>query len=87
MFGIEKDRQISREKGSYIRVDCLSDVSDNGRIVYLKEFGNVNVFRQLFKEEYRYYIMGVANLQDLEFITQDDFKKNHGEHWQIETFH
>jgi hypothetical protein len=87
MFGIERDRQISIEKGSYIRVDCLSHVSDNGRIVYLKEFGNVKVFRQLFKEEYRYYIMGVANLENLDSIIHDDFEKNHAEHWQIETFH
>ena len=87
MFGIEKDRQISIEKGSYIRVDRLSDFSDNGRIVYLKEFGNVKVFRQLFKEEYRYYIMGVANLENLDSIIQDDFEKNHAKHWQIETFH
>lgn len=87
MFGIERDRQISIEKGSYIRVDRMSDFSDNGKIVYLKEFGNVKVFRQLFKEEYRYYIMGVANLENLNSITQDDFEKNHAEHWQIETFH
>lgn len=87
LFGIEKDRQISIEKGSYLRVDRMSDFPDNGRIVYLKEFGNIKVFRQLFKDEYRYYIMGVANLENLDSITRDNFKKDHAEHWQIETFH
>lgn len=52
LFGIEKDRQMSVERGSYTRVAKLMDWSDNGTIVYLKEFGNVKVFRQLFKEEY-----------------------------------
>lgn len=87
LFGIEKDRQISIEKSSYIRVDQMNDFVDNGRIVYLKEFGNVKVFRQLFKEEYRYYIMGVAKLENLDGITHNDFIKNHAQHWQIETFH
>jgi Transposase DDE domain len=87
LFGIEKDRQISLEKGSYIRVDKMKDFADNGRVVYLKEFGSVKVFRQLFKEEYRYYIMGVAKLENLDQISQDDFTKNHANHWQIETFH
>lgn len=87
LFGVEKDRQISIEKGSYIRVDRMNEVPEGGKIVYLKEFGNVRVFRQIFKEDYRYYIMGVAKLENLDFITKDDFIESHARHWQIETFH
>jgi len=87
LFGIEIDRQVSIEKGSYIRVDQIDDFPSNGRVVYLKEFGNVRVFRQIFKNTYRYYIMGVAKLENLELITHDIFRKAHANHWLIETYH
>ena len=87
LFGIEKDRLISLEKGSYIKVQDMPEFPEDGRIVYLKEYGNVRVFRQLFKEVYRYYIMGVANLENLEQINNSDFKKSHDTHWQIECYH
>ena len=87
LFGVDKSRQISIEKGSYTRIEQIDDLPKNGKIVYLKEFGNVKLLRQLFKNEYRYYIMGVANLENLEFITQDMFEKAHADHWLIETFH
>lgn len=87
LFGIEKDRQISLEKGSYLKVADIPEIPEGGRIVYLKEYGNVRVFRQLFKEAYRYYIMGVANLENLDSIGYADFKKYHDNHWQIECYH
>ena len=90
LFGVEKDRQVSLEKGSYVRVDHVNDIKvipDDGLVVYLKEFGKVRLFRQLFKQEYRYYIMGVATLENLDSITYERFKKTHAEHWQIETYH
>lgn len=87
LFGIEKDRLISLEKGSYIKVANIAEFPENGKIVYLKEYGKVRVFRQLFKEAYRYYIMGVANLENLESICYMDFKNVHDTHWQIECYH
>lgn len=87
MFGIEKDRLISSEKGSYINPSQLDHYPEDGRIVYLKEFGNVKLFRQIYKEVYRYYIVGVANLGDLPLISYHDFKQFHDKHWLIETYH
>ncbi len=62
LFGIEKDRLISLEKGSYVKVLEMAKYPEAGKVVYIKEYGNVRVFRQLFKEAYRYYIMGVGKL-------------------------
>ena len=57
LFGIEKDRLISLEKGSYVKVSEMAEYPEAGKVVYLKEYGNVRVFRQLFKEACRrYYI-------------------------------
>ena len=87
LFGVEKDRLISLEKGSYIKVSDMPEFPEDGKIVYLKEFGKVRVFRQIFKEAYRYYIMGVANLENLESVGYANFKNAHDQHWQIECFH
>ena len=87
LFGIEKARLISLEKGTYIKVKDIPEFPDEGKNVYLKEYGIVRVFRQLFKEEYRYYIIGVANLTEINLINCSDFKKFHDMHWQIECFH
>lgn len=77
-FGIEKEHLISLTKGSYIKVSEMAEYPENG---------NVRVFRQLFKEAYRYYIMGVANLENLDSINSMDFKNAHDQHWQIECYH
>ena len=65
----------------------MPEFPDEGKNVYLKEYGSVCVFRQLFKEAYRYYIIGVANLTEIDQINRSDFKKFHDMHWQIESFH
>jgi hypothetical protein len=87
LFGIDNNRLISIEKGSYQQVQSLTDFPASGRIVYLKDYGNVKVFRQVYKEAYRYYIMGHADLDSLPLITATDFERTHTAHWSIERFH
>lgn len=41
-------------------------------ILGARQYGNVRVFRQLFKEVYRHYIMGVANLNNLDSINYNE---------------
>ena len=80
LFGIEKNRLISLEKRAYIKVQDMHEFLDEGKNVYLKDYGRVRVFRQLFKEAYRYYIIGVANLTEIDQINPSDFKKFHDMH-------
>ena len=47
MFGIESNRLISIERGQYIQVQTLEDWPEDGKLVYLKEYGMVKVFRQI----------------------------------------
>ena len=56
-------------------------------MVYLKEFGRVKVFCQDFKNEARYYILYLPNLEDLKGQSRQNFKQLHDRHWQIEAFH
>ena len=87
MFGIENNRTISVERGQYIQIQKLEDWHDDENTVYLKDYGMVKVLRQIYKKSYRYYIIGVANLDDLGNVTKADFKRVHDAHWSIERFH
>jgi len=87
LFGIDNNRLISIEKGSYIQVQLLTDWLESGNTVYLKEYGNVKVFRQEYKKVYRYYIMSVPKLDMLDGIRVIDFKHAHNQHWNIQRFH
>ena len=86
MFAIKNNRLVSALKGTYVQVQRL-DIPESGIVVYLKGFGMVKVFRTVFKNEYRYYILHVPNLEQLNQLTYGDFKVIHGNHWNIEQFH
>ncbi len=47
MFAIESNRRISIERGTYIQAQKFEGWSDNGNVVYLKDYGMVKMFRQL----------------------------------------
>ena len=87
MFGVEKNRRISILRGQYIQIQTLEDWSDDEQTVYLKDYGMVKVFRQMYKKSYRYYIMSTAKLDDLDGITKLDFERVHAGHWCIERYH
>lgn len=86
LFGIADNRQVSVERGKLVQVKSL-DIPEEGLVVYLKEFGQVKVFCQPFKNELRYYIMYLPELEALHQLTRAQFKQVHDEHWQIECFH
>ncbi len=86
LFAIERNRLVSIEKGHYVQVQLLN-IPESGLSLHLKNFGNVKVFRTLFKNEYRYDIMYVPKAEKLNQLTYQDFKRIHDNHWQIERFH
>jgi hypothetical protein len=87
LFGTDNNRLVSLEKGTYQQIQTLTDFPQEGKIVYLKDYGSVKVFRQIYKDVYRYYIMGHASLENLPLIGLDEFKRVHAAHWNIECFH
>lgn len=87
MFGIESNRTISIDRGKYIQIQKFEGWSSEAPSVYLKDYGMVKIFRQVYKNTYRYYIMSTADLNNLENITQMDFERVHQAHWNIERFH
>jgi hypothetical protein len=87
MFGIENNRTISIERGQYTQIQKLEDWMDDEQTVYLKDYGMVKVFRQIYKKSYRYYIMSHAKLDLLPDIKKSDFESVHAAHWGIELYH
>jgi hypothetical protein len=86
LFGIADNRKVSVERGTEVQVQTL-EIPDQGLVVYLKEFGWVKVFCQNFKNEVRYYLMYLPDLEALKQLTRQQFRHIHDQHWQIETFH
>lgn len=85
MFAVKSNRTVSLEKGKYQQVQTV-DASENGKVVWLKDFGHVRLYQQQFKDEQRYYIVYQPEDSSANF-SQYEFKKLHGIHWKIEQYH
>jgi len=86
MFAVERNRLVSVKKGTYVQIQSL-EVPVSGLKVYLKGFGFVKIFRTVFKDEYRNYIMHTPTPEETDNLTYEDFKIIHDSHWNIEQFH
>lgn len=85
LFGIEKDRIISTEKGVYQQVN-QAEIPDNGLYTHLKQFDYVKIFQTVDKDSgVRYYVY--YHPARVLGIMKNDFEKAHKEHWKIEVFH
>ena len=86
VMGIERNRLVSVEKGTWRHVESL-EIPQDGLMVYLKGFGRVKVFRTVFKNEFRYYLLHWPTAQQMAEADRTQFKQIHDCHWGIECFH
>lgn len=87
LFGVEKNRTVSNEAGKYSQVSTL-EISDEGLITHLKEFGFIKLFRKVFKKaDSKHYILYLPDEDKLQQIARSEFITIHDIHWGIETFH
>ena len=93
MFGIEANRLVSVEKGTWLQVQQL-DIPEDGLLVWLKDFGHVKVFRTLLKNQKRHYVTSIPEddnsndkAQHTKALNYVDFKNWHDAHWHIEQYH
>ena len=88
LFAVESNRVVSKEKGTYQQIQSITEWPASAGIkLYLKNYGMVIAFRQLFKNEYRYYLMSMYDLDKLDTLTYQDFEQTHNDHWAIECYH
>jgi len=86
LFAIKSNRKVSLEKKQFVSLKEL-EIPDSGLVVYLKEIGQVKVFKKMFKDEHRYYAVWCPNEHELEQITRSTFLLIHDQHWGIEQYH
>lgn len=86
LLGVADNRKVSLEQGKEVQIQTLT-IPETGLVIYLKEFGWVKVFCQDFKNEARYYILFLPELEALKLLNRETFKQVHDHHWQIERFH
>ena len=86
MFGVESNRLVSLEKGTWQQVQSLT-IPVNGMLVYLRNFGRVKVFKTQLKDQLRHYIVYLPETSPLDAYQGDDFKIAHDAHWHIEQYH
>jgi hypothetical protein len=86
MFAVEANRVVSVEKGAWVQVQRL-DVPDEGLMVWLRNFGQVKLFRTRLKDQLRHYVVCLPDEQSHEGFGQEDFQKLHDQHWKIEQYH
>lgn len=85
LFAIESNRRVSLEKGSWVQVQTLT-IPEDGLIVWLREFGEVKLFRTQLKDQLRHYVVYLPDMNFQDF-DQTDFHQQHDRHWQIEQYH
>ena len=83
LFGVEKNRTVSLEKGQWKQVQVL-EIPDDGLDVWLKDFGKVRLFRTTLKDQCRHYVIYLP--EDIPF-QRNSFIQIHDQHWRIEQYH
>ena len=92
LIALESNRLVSNEKGTWKQVQKL-EISEEGLIVWLREFGYVKIFRTHLKNQVRHYAIYLPqndeddNNGPLANFTRGSFEKLHNQHWQIEQYH
>ena len=86
LMAIESNRIVSVEKGCWTQVQQL-DIPPEGRIVWLKAFGQVKLFRTTLKDQMRHYLTYLPKEDDYDSFQREHFQHLHDQHWQIEQYH
>jgi hypothetical protein len=86
MFAIESNRTVSVEKGTWVQVQKL-DVPEEGMLVWLRDFGQVKLFRTRLKDQLRHYVTYLPKSDDYAAFKKAEFDALHAQHWRIEQYH
>lgn len=92
LFALESNRLVSVEKGTWVQVQTL-DIPSDGLVVWLRDFGQVKLFRTYLKDQARHYVMYLPDKdssddgEKFNTLNHVAFDKLHSQHWQIEQYH
>jgi len=88
LFAVENNRRVSTDKGRWLQVQQV-DVPAEGRRVWLREFGDVKLFRTGLKDQPRHYVVFLPPTATDPYLSfgRSAFEKLHDQHWRIEQYH
>lgn len=86
LFAVESNRLVSIEKGAWIQVQQL-DIPDEGLKVWLRQFGEVKLFRTWLKDQPRHYVVFLPEADAYDHFGSAQFRERRALHWQIEPYH
>ena len=86
LFAVESNRIVSVEKGMGAQAQTL-DIPKDGLLVWLREFGQVKLFRTRLKDQLRHYVVYLPNADDYPTFTRTHFQPLRDQHWSIEQYH
>ena len=86
LFALESNRLVSIEKKQWSQVQKLN-IPDEGLEVWLRDFGQVKLFRTWLKDEPRHYVIHLADATQLSSFSRKLFCDVHDQHWKIEQYH
>jgi hypothetical protein len=93
LFALESNRLVSIEKGTWQQVQTL-EIPNDGLVVWLRDFGQVKLFRTNLKDQVRHYAMYLPDEEGppndgarFRLLNKSRFEQLHGQHWQIEQYH
>ena len=82
MFGIDCNRNVS-QKRTMVSTAFIADFHQ-GQVVWLKDFGFVQLFKTQLKEQQRFYIV---HQDEDDLLSFEGFHELHSSHWKIEQYH
>ncbi|PJE77927.1 hypothetical protein CI610_03146 [invertebrate metagenome] len=85
MFAVKSNRTVSVQKGDYQQVQSL-EIPEEGRTVWLRNFGCVRLYRTRLKNERRHYVVYTPHV-GADHSPRSDFDQLHQHHWAIDEYH
>jgi hypothetical protein len=86
MIAVENNRIVSVEENVWMQTQKL-DIPDKGLLVWLRDFGQVKLFRTRFKNESRRYVVYLPTPTAYSAFGEAQFTELHKQHWHIEEYH
>ena len=72
MFAVQSNRTVWVKKGTWVQVQKL-DIPAEGLMVWLRDFGQVKLFRTRLKDQLRHYVTYLPNGDDYGAFGQASF--------------
>ena len=65
LFAVESNWTVATEKGKWTQVQKLVEIPEAGRVMWLRDSGEVKLFRTWLKDQARHYVVYLPNADQI----------------------